>query len=408
MALSDTGIRSAKPLDRAYKLADEKGLFLLINPSGSKLWRLKYRFAGKEKKLALGAYPAVSLKDARKRCEEARSRVANGDDPAVKKKQAKVAAALSAATTFKAVADEYIDKTEREGRAVATVSKSRWVLALMEPALGSRPIADITPPELLAVLKKMEKRGNLETARRARSFASRVFRYAVATGRAMADPAAPLQGALTAPVRKHHGAILEPKRVGELLRAIDGYDGQPITQLALKFAPHVFVRPGEMRHAEWAEVDFDAAVWRIAAGKMKSRQSHFVPLSRQAIELLRAAGELSGGGRYVFPSLRTPREPMSENTVNAALRRMGFTGDEMTAHGFRAMASTLLNESGKWHPDAIERALAHKDGDSVRAAYHRGAHWAERVHMAQWWSDHLDTLRRGADIFRLSTAKSAA
>jgi integrase len=174
--------------------------------------------------------------------------------------------------------------------------------------------------------------------------------------------------------------------------------------LALKFAPHVFVRPGEMRHAEWAEVDFDAAVWRIAAGKMKSRQSHSVPLSRQAIELLRSAGELSGGGRYIFPSLRTPREPMSENTVNAALRRMGFTGDEMTAHGFRAMASTLLNESGKWHPDAIERALAHKDGDSVRAAYHRGAHWAERVQMAQWWSDHLDTLRHGAAVLPFTKA----
>lgn len=401
MALSDTAIRGAKPRERPYKLADEKGLYLLVNASGSKLWRLKYRFGGQEKKLALGAYPDVSLKDARRRSDAARRRIVEGSDPSVERRRDKAAAALSAATTFKSVADEYIDKTEREGRAEATVAKSRWVLSLMEASLGRRPIADIQPPDVLAVLKKMEQRGNLETARRSRAFASRVFRYAVATGRATADPAAPLQGALTAPIRKHHGAILEPKRVGELLRAIDGYDGQPITQLALKFAPHVFVRPGEMRHAEWAEVDFDAAVWRIPAGKMKARQPHSVPLSRQSIGLLRAVGELTGGGRYIFPSLRTPREPMSENTVNAALRRLGFSGDEMTAHGFRAMASTLLNESGKWHPDAIERALAHKDGDSVRAAYHRGAHWAERVEMAQWWSDYLDTLRQGGEVIRI-------
>lgn len=407
MPLSDTGIRSAKPREKPYKLADEKGLYLLVNPTGSKLWRLKYRFGGQEKKLALGAYPEVGLKDARRRCEEARRRIAAESDPAVDRKQAKAAAVLSAAATFKVIADEYIDKTEREGRAEATVAKSRWVLSLMEPALGRRPIAEIMPPELLAVLKKMEKRGNLETVRRTRAFASRVFRYAVATGRASDDPAALLRGALTAPVRKHHGAILEAKRVGELLRAIDGYDGQPITQLGLKFAPHVFVRPGEMRRAEWSEIDLEAAVWKIPGGKMKARQPHTLPLSRQAVELLKATRELSAGSRYVFPSLRTPREPMSENTVNAALRRMGFSGDEMTAHGFRAMASTLLNESGKWHPDAIERALAHKDSDSVRAAYHRGMHWAERVQMAQWWSDHLDTLRRGADVVSIIPEVSA-
>ena len=237
MALTDTTIRTAKPREKPYKVADEKGLFLLVQPSGGKLWRLKYRFNGKEMKLALGRYPNVALKQARVRCEEARKLIASGIDPAVEKKQAKAAAVLSSATTFKSIADEYIDKTQREGRAVATVAKSRWVLALMEPALGARPISEIVPPELLAVLKKMEARGNLETARRTRAFASRVFRYAVATGRASADPAASLQGALTAPIRKHHGAILEAKRVGELLRAIDGYDGQPITQLALNLPP---------------------------------------------------------------------------------------------------------------------------------------------------------------------------
>lgn len=398
MALTDTAIRNAKPRDKPYKLADDKGLFLLVSQSGGKLWRMKYRFGDKEMKLALGRYPDVGLKLARARCEDARRKIADGVDPSTERRRAKAAAALNASNTFKAVATEYIDKTEREGRAVATVDKSRWILSLMDGALGTQPIADITPPDLLVVLQRLEARGNLETARRMRSFASRVFRYAVATGRATVDPAAPLQGALTAPVRKHHGALLDPRSVGELMRAIDGYTGQPITQLALKFAPHVFVRPGEMRRAEWSEFDLEAAVWKIPAEKMKSRQQHSVPLSLQAIDLLNSARALSGDGRYVFPSLRTPREPMSENTINAALRRLGFTGDEMTAHGFRAMASTLLNESGRWHPDAIERALAHKDGDAVRAAYHRGAHWAERVVMAQWWSDHLDTLRKGADV----------
>jgi integrase len=404
MPLSDTAIRSAKPREKPYKLSDEKGLFLLVQPSGGKLWRLKYRIGKKEMKLGLGRYPEVGLKQARSRCEDARRKIAEGIDPAIEKRAEKAAAVLSAATTFRSVADEYIEKTEREGRAVATVEKSRWVLALMENAVGGRPISEIRPPELLAVLKKLEARGNLETARRTRAFASRVFRYAVATGRASADPAALLRGALTAPVRKHHAAILDPKRVGELLRAIDGYEGQPITQIALKFAPHVFVRPGEMRRAEWGEFDLDAAVWKIPAAKMKARQPHTLPLSNQAIELLKQAKALNVGDPYVFPSLRTPREPMSENTINAALRRLGFSGDEMTAHGFRAMASTLLNESGKWHPDAIERALAHKDSDSVRAAYHRGAHWGERVQMAQWWSDHLDVLRNGAQIFPLRTA----
>lgn len=395
MPLSDIAIRTAKPGPKPIKLSDERGLFLLVQPSGGKLWRLKYRIAGKEKKLSLGRYPDVALKDARERCTEARKLIASGIDPSEQKRTERLDATLRAETTFKAVAEEYIEKSDREGRAAVTIGKARWLLSLLEPALGSHPVDEISPVELLGALKKVEAKGHLETARRMRSFASRVFRYAVATARAKADPAATLRGALVAPKVTHHSAILDAKGVGALLRAIDGYDGQPMTQLALKLAPHVFVRPGELRQAEWEEIDLEAGVWKIAASKMKMRQPHMVPLSRQAIAILQAAQVLTGRHRYVFASLYPGKRPMSENTINAALRRLGYSGDEMTAHGFRAMASTLLNESGKWNPDAIERALAHKAADGVRGAYHRGAHWAERVEMAQWWSDYLDTLRAG-------------
>lgn len=393
MPLNDVMIRAAKAGPKPVKLSDEKGLFLLVQPTGGKLWRLKYRIAGKEKKLSLGRYPDVVLKEARERCVEARKLIASGIDPSEKRRAERLDATLRAETKFKAVAGEYIEKSEREGRADVTIGKARWLLSLLEPALGARPIDEITPVELLAALKRIEAKGHLETARRMRSFASRVFRYAVATARASADPAAALRGALVAPKVTHHSAILDAKGVGALLRAIDGYDGQPMTQLALKLAPHVFVRPGELRQAEWEEIDLETGVWKIAASKMKMRQPHLVPLSRQAIAILQAAQALTGRHRYVFASLYPGKRPMSENTINAALRRLGYSGDEMTAHGFRAMASTLLNESGKWNPDAIERALAHKASDGVRGAYHRGAHWAERVEMAQWWSDYLDTLR---------------
>jgi integrase len=347
------------------------------------------------------------LKDARKRRDEARSLLAAGIDPGEKKKADALAAQLNAATTFAAVADEYLDKASREGREAVTIKKSRWLLTLLTPDLGARPVADITPAELLATLRKVEAKGNLETARRMRSLASRVFRYAVATSRATADPAGLLRGALTAPVVMHHSAILKPQQVGGLLRAIDDYSGQPLTCLALKLTPHLFVRPGELRRAEWNEFDLDAAIWTIPAEKMKMRNSHVVPLSRQALELLRSAEALSAGQQYVFSSLYPGNRPMSENTVNAALRRMGFARDEMTAHGFRAMASTLLNESGKWNPDAIERALAHKDGSTTRGAYHRGTHWAERVEMAQWWSDYLDRLKDGGTILSFPSTSVA-
>ena len=393
LALTDTTIKNAKHGPKPIKLFDERGLFLLLQPSGGKLWRLKYRFLGKEKKLSLGVYPDVTLKEARKRRDEARTLLANGADPAgVKREQAK-SAKRDAENTFKSISDEYIEKSAKEGRAIVTIKKTQWLSSLLESDLGDRPVSDITPADLLEALQKVEAKGHLETARRMRSFAGRVFRYAVATSRATSDPSNLLRGALMAPKVKHHSAILEPNAVGELLRAIDGYSGQPLTSIALKLTPHVFVRPGELRRAEWHEVNLEKAIWTIPAEKMKMRDPHVVPLSRQARALFDSAKVISEGQQYIFSSLYPGNRPMSENTINAALRRLGYTGKEMTAHGFRSIASTLLNESGEWNPDAIERALAHKDNSSSRGAYHRGQYWNERVKMAQWWSDYLDNLR---------------
>lgn len=405
MALSDTAIRSAKPKAKPYKLGDALGLFLLVQPSGGKLWRLKYRIAGTEKKLALGTYPDTSLSKARALRDQARELIAAGIDPGIEKQRAKQRAKANAGNTFDLIAREFIAKRQREGWADATFTKSEYFRELFAPGIGKRPIEEITPGDVLAVLRRIEAKGNLETARRMLQFAGNVFRYGVATARLVSDPTRDLRGALVAPRPKHYGAVIEAKRAGELLRAIDGYEGQALTKFALQLAPHVFVRPGELRHAEWSEIDLNGALWTIPAHKMKMRKPHLVPLSRQSVELLRSIHEITGPSGYVFPSIRTRSRPMSENTMNAGLRRLGFAGDEMTAHGFRAMASTLLNESGKWNPDAIERALAHKDEDAVRAAYHRGAHWKERVEMAQWWSDHLDTLRRGAEIVPLPKRK---
>lgn len=404
MALSDAAIRAAKAGETQFKLFDEGGLFLIVRPSGGKLWRLKYRHQGKEQQLSIGRYPDVGLKEARERRDQARKQIAAGVNPAFEKKRAAIAASISAANTFNAVAEEFIAKREREGVKEITTVKARWLLALLESGVGERPIAEIEPYELLAVLKRIELSGRHETAKRLLAFAGRVFRYAVATARAQRNVAADLQGALIAPKAKHHAAIIDPKGVGALMRAIDGFEGHPVTQWGLRLAPHVFVRPGELRMAEWKEIDLDAAIWRIPGSRMKMSREHVVPLSTQAVAILREATELTGGGRFVFPSVRTPLRPMSENTLNAALRRLGYTGEEMTSHGFRSTASTLLNESGKWSRDAIERALAHGDSDSVRAAYHRGAHWDERVRMAQWWSDYLDHLREGGKVVSLMQA----
>ena len=396
MALTDSAIRNLKPQPKPYKIADEKGLYLLVTPAGGKLWKLKFRNGmGVERKLSLGAYPDLGLKDARDYRDSARSGLAKGVDPAEKKQSDKRAAKINAANNFSVIAKAYIEKNRSDGKAEATVIKRQWFLGLVDRAIGHRPIAEIQPYEILDAVRPYEAAKNHEKSHRTLQFVGQVFRFAVANQLAPRDPTPDLRGALVNCKPKHLAAILEPRRVGELLRAIEGYEGQPSTLLALKLSPLVFVRPGELRRAEWSEIDLDAAVWRIPPAKMKGRLEHAVPLSHQALEILILAKGVSGHTRFVFPSIRTARSPMSENTVNAALRRLGFAGNEMTAHGFRAMASTLLNESGKWSSDAIERALAHKDKDAVRAAYHRGAHWAERVEMAQWWSDHLNALRDG-------------
>jgi integrase len=392
--LTDAIIKQAKPGAKPVKLSDGRGLYLLVQPSGSKLWRLRYKITGADRKLSLGTYPEVSLKLARERSVAARFKLANGVDPGEEKRAAATVAKIGASNTFRAIADEYLEKSTKEGRADVTIGKSRWLLSLIDRDIGGKPVADITPAQLLAALKKIEAKGHLETARRARSLAGRVFRYAVATARATGDPSAVLKGALITPTVKHHSAIVHPEEVGALMRAIDGYSGAPLTLLALQLTPHLFVRPGELRRAEWSEFDFTHKIWTIPAAKMKMRAPHLVPLSSQAVAILDAAHALSGAHRYVFSSLYPGSRPMSENTINAALRRIGYTGGEMTAHGFRAMASTLLNESGKWSADAIERGLAHKDS-SVRGDYHRGTHWNERVKMAQWWSDYLFDLRDG-------------
>ncbi|MDX2210977.1 MAG: integrase arm-type DNA-binding domain-containing protein [Sphingopyxis sp.] len=408
MALTDVAIRNAKPRVKPYKMGDAFGLFVLIQPSGGKLWRFKYRFEGREKKLAIGTYPVIGLAEARRRRDQARELLAAGKDPSRERQREKLRTQVQTGNTFAAIAEEYCDKRKRDGQkawAASTAARSEYLISLLKVPLGRIPITDIEPADVLAAVRKIERKGQLESARRTLQLAGAVFRYAVATARLASDPTRDLRGALTAPTVTHYGAIIEPARVGELLRAIDGYEGQPITKLAMQLAPHVFVRPGELRHAEWNEFDLEVALWTIPSGKTKMRKDHLVPLSRQSIAILKDLHALTGPDGYVFPSIRSRKRPMSDNTINAGLRRLGYSTEEMTAHGFRAMASTLLNESGKWHPDAIERALAHGDSDRVRAAYHRGAHWKERVAMAQWWSDHLDQLRKGAEVVLIKAGK---
>jgi integrase len=390
--LNDTRVRTTKPCQRPIKLSDSGGLYLLIAPHGSKLWRLAYRFGGKQKTLAIGAYPTFTLKAARDKREEAKRLLANGVDPSTQRRLEKQI--TSTGNTFRAVAEEVLAKLEKEGRADVTLTKKRWLLDFAYPAFGHRPIAEITAPEVLSVLRRVEARGRYETARRLRSTCGTIFRYAIATGRAERDPSADLRGALTSPKVNHRAAIVDPVGIGALLRAIDGYDGLPMTKAALRLAPLVFVRPGELRHAEWLEFDLAAAEWRIPSAKMKMRRPHRVPLSRQALDVLRDLKPMSGGGRFLFPSVRSTVRPMSENTLNAALRRLGYGTDEMTTHGFRTMASTRLNEMSGWNPDAIERQLAHQEQDDVRRAYvHAAEYWPERIKMMQVWADYLDELR---------------
>jgi integrase len=402
--LSEVKVRNAKSRGNAYKLFDGGGLFLLLTPSGGKLWHFKYRFNNKEKKLTLGIYPEISLADARQRRDEARRQLAHGIDPGAVRKAMKQAE-TEETETFEVIAREWHTKffpSWTSGHSVTIMSRLKRDLF---PWIGKRPINQIKAPELLAVIRRVESRGALESAHRIRTIAGQVFRYAVATGRAERDPAADLKGALPQPGEKHHAAITDPKEVAPLLRAVDGYQGHFVVKCALRLAPMFFVRPGELRNAEWSEIDLDKAVWNIPAHKMKMKQAHIVPLSRQAVEILTELNELTGASRYVFPSGRSFARPMSNNAVNAALRRMGYDKETMTGHGFRAMARTILDEVLQVRPDFIEHQLAHAVRDPNGRAYNRTAHLNERRKMMQTWADYLDGLKAGAMVVPFKTAK---
>lgn len=402
--ITDMKVQKAKPQEKPVSLFDGGGLYLLITPSGGKLWRFKYRFNNKENKLAFGSYPEVSLVDARKRRDEARQQLAQGIDPRAVKK-AKEQAIAADKETFEIVAREWhtaFTSSWAPRHAATILSRLNHDLI---PWLGSRPINEIKAPELLSVLRRAENRGALELAHRLRAIAGQVFRYAVATGRAERDLSADLKGALPPPKVKHHAAITDPKEVAPLLRALEGYEGGFVVKCALRLAPLLFVRPGELRHAEWAEINLDEAVWNIPAHKMKMKQAHIVPLCNQAIGILKELYEYTGAGRYVFPSVRTHARPMSENTVNAALRHAGYDKETMTGHGFRAMARTILDEVLHVRPDYIEHQLAHAVRDPNGRAYNRTAHLEERRKMMQQWADYLDELQAGAKVLPFQTAK---
>ena len=402
MPLSDVKIRSAKPGEKTIKLSDGAGLQLWISPAGNKVWNLAYSFLGKQKKLSIGPYPAIGLAEARDRAREAKKLLASGVDPAAEKQRDKALQKLSNALTFETIATELLDKKRREGKASNTIGKREWLYGLAGEAFGKRPIAEIAPPEVLHVLQAVEAKGLLETARRMRSAIGEVFRFAIATGRATRDPTLDLRGALAKPQVKHRAAILDQKAFGALLRAIDAFEGQPTTIAALKLMALLFQRPGELRQAEWREFDLEKGVWSIPAARMKMRRDHRVPLPPQAVAILRQLHALTGRGELAFPGIVSVKKPISENTLNVALRRMGYGQDEMTSHGFRATASTILNESGKFSPDAIEIAQSRKDKNATRSIYSRGDFWDERVRMAVWWADHLDALRDGAKIIPIS------
>jgi integrase len=403
MPLTDTRVRSAKPKDKTFKLFDSGNLYLEVNPAGGKWWRWKYRFAGKEKRLSFGVYPDVPLKIARERRDAARKQLANGINPGEARKAVK--AAQAGAESLEAIAREWHAKFSVEWESKHSDRILRRFERDVFPWIGKRPMAEIEPPELLSVVRRVESRGALETAHRVLQNCGQVFRYGIATGRARRDPTGDLRGALPSPKEKHHASITEPKRVAELLRAIDTYQGFLVTKCALRLAPLVFVRPGELRKAEWPEIYLENAEWRIPGERMKMKEQHIVPLSRQAVEILRELEPLTNkefasrpnAPKYIFPSARTRERPMSENAILAALRRMGYTKDEMTGHGFRSMASTLLHEQG-WNHQAIERQLAHAERNEVSAAYNFAEHLPERRKMMQAWADYLDALKAGAQV----------
>ena len=399
--LSDMKVQKAKPKDKPVTLFDGGGLFLMVTPSGGKLWRFKYRFDGKEKKIAFGIYPETSLLDAREKRDEARRQLAKGIDPS-SIRRAQKGATIQELETFEVIAREWFQKYLNTWKE----THSKRLLSSLErdvfPWIGTRPIKEIKPMELLTVLNRIAARGSLDTAHRIRTTCGKIFRYAVATGRAERDPSGDLKGAIPPPQEGHMAAITEPVKVGELLRAIDGYQGSFVVQCALKLAPLVFVRPGELRHAEWEEISFENAEWNIPKEKMKGKKEekkpHLVPLSKQAIEILTALKEFTGASRYVFPSGRSFDRPMSDNAILAALRRMGYAKDEMSGHGFRALARTLLDEVLQVRVDFIEHQLAHAVKDSLGTAYNRTSHLAERKKMMQTWADYLDGLRQGTKV----------
>ena len=393
--LTDTAIRAAKPGDATLKLLDDRGLYLYVTPAGGKWWRCRYRWQNKEQMLSLGTYPDITLKDARQRRDEIRRQLANGIDPSALRKETKIVA--SEADHFETLAREWFVKF-KPGWSASYIEKITGHLDHdLLPWLGPRPVKAIEPQELLTVVRRIESRGALETAHRALGTAGRIFRYGVATGRADRDPTADLRGAL-APLRgQHFAAITDPTEIGHLLRAIEAYTGTFIVKTGLRLAPRLFVRPGELRQMEWVELNLDSGEWRIPAIKMKMGRDHFVPLARQCVAILREIQALTGSGRYVFPNLRTPGLPLSEVALLAALRRLGYGKEQMTVHGFRAMASTVLHEQG-FHSDVIERQLAHSESNKVKAAYCRAEYLPERRQMMQAWSDYLDGLIQGANV----------
>ena len=391
--LTALAVRQAQPSIKPYKLYDERGLFLLVNPSGSKIWRFRYTFVGKEKQISFGHYPDVSLADARNFRSDARQELTSGINPS-EARQARRQTAKAEGATFETVGREWLAGM----RPVWAESHYSKVVRRLEreifPVLGEVPIRQVAPRDLLAPLQKIANNGKRETARRTKQICGQVFRYAVATGRAERDITSDLKGALPPPIRRHHPTITEPAEIGALLRAVDGYYGYTVVKLALQLAPLVFVRPGELRGAEWREIRFDRAEWRIRADRMKMGSEHIVPLSTQALAVLGELKSCSSNSKYLFPSIRTLERSISANTMNAVLRRLGYTSEEMTVHGFRSMASTLLNEAG-WNRDAIERQLAHSERDEIRAAYNYAEHLPVRRKMMQSWADFLDRLRKG-------------
>lgn len=406
--LTDVALRQAKPKAKPYKLADGGGLFLLVTPSGGKWWRFKYRFGGREKLLSFGTYPEVSLQSARKQRDEAREQVAEGIDPGEQRKAEKAKEAEARAIeldTFENVAREWFARASTGW----VDSHADKIIRRLErdvfPWIGKRPVREIEAPDVLAVLRRIEERGAIETAHRAQQNCGQVFRYAVATGRCKADPTTALRGSLTPWKPKHYPAILDHRKLAELMRAIDTYEGGLVVRCALRLLPLVFVRPGELRHAEWVEIDLDRAEWIIPAARMKVKtQDYIVPLSRQAVDILKELYPLTGQGRYVFPSNRGASRPMSENTINAALRYLGFAGDQMTGHGFRAIARTILDETLGVRPDIVEHQLGHAVRDPLGRAYNRTSHLAERRKMMQQWADYLDELKQGAKVIPLHRA----